>query len=796
MKRAGFSFAMAIKATFFALLACLSVPGAAQPIDTSEGTPVSQAVVTEDQALETAPPDSQAAAQSASSNPPVYGPAIDLPLIDNIDENGVDLSTGYFRISGPSLSAGTEDHSIPFSMQWAGQNWITNLPAIWFDNTDNLYTVHHGGVTTEFEDSSRNYAEVTPVRGNTLNCEVGPGTDYCSFLSRNGDAVTFIFTTPGPIPSIDYAYAPYGNLRAVLANLSDQSLIRIGNSVGYFGDVSYSTDSDPFSVGSYTVSWGAANARDVTVVLNARTAQGNETVQSLTINTPNHDISDDADHFLFPSGTTQTITGPEGRVWQFDINNNSEITEIRRPDNTVVRITDYTPQHRVETLFDPDNRRWQYSYSNDGTYRTITRTNPLLGVMVVRAHMEKGYIVEVTDELGRTTFYDHDSTTHYLTRIRYPEGNSLEFDYDSRGNITARRAIPSPRSGATITETAVYLSSCSGGSQGTYPRNCNQPQRYFDGNMNSSGSSSNYEYRYEDSGTSAPTRIQRPLVPYPGFSNERNWTTDNSFVTVSGQRVLSVSQTCRVSSNCDTIPDRQILTEIGYETNTDLVLPETVTTRAGDNSVSTAVTNSYDLQGNLIAVDGPLPGPADTTRYAYNDNRELIATVGPDPDGSGPLKPPATRNVYDNMGRVILEDTGTVNTPTDTSLSTFASLNRTATQYDAMGRAVIVASATSAGTYSVIHTSYDLLSRPICSAVRMNAATFPSVSSNGIISGGALPASACTLGAPGAQGNDRITYTNYDAAGQVTSILRAYGTSDQITYAAYTYDANGNRLSV
>ena len=197
------------------------------------------------------------------------------------------------------------------------------------------------------------------------------------------------------------------------------------------------------------------------------------------------------------------------------------------------------------------------------------------------------------------------------------------------------------------------------------------------------------------------------------------------------------------------------------------------------------VTNSYDALGNLIAVDGPLSGSADTSRFAYNANRQQIATVSPDPDGSGALKPQASRTRYDAMGRVIMLESGTVNSVTDTALSKFVSLEKTATEYDAMGRPVLTASGTSSGTHAVVQTSYDALSRPICSAIRMNPAIFPTILNSGIISGGSLPSSACTLGTQGALGPDRITRTNYDAAGQVTSIQRAYRTGDQITYARY-----------
>ena len=76
--------------------------------------------------------------------------------------------------------------------------------------------------------------------------------------------------------------------------------------------------------------------------------------------------------------------------------------------------------------------------------------------------------------------------------------------------------------------------------------------------------------------------------------------------------------------------------------------------------------------------------------------------------------------------------------------------------------------------------SYDSRGRLVCSAVRMNPATFSSP-----------PASACDAGTEGPFGPDRITRNEYDAAGQVTAVWSAYGTPLAQKTAAYTYTPNG-----
>jgi len=83
------------------------------------------------------------------------------------------------------------------------------------------------------------------------------------------------------------------------------------------------------------------------------------------------------------------------------------------------------------------------------------------------------------------------------------------------------------------------------------------------------------------------------------------------------------------------------------------------------------------------------------------------------------------------------------------------------------GLAVVARYYDSAGSLKrVTQRSYDSLFRVDCEAQRLNEPAFTS-----------LPASACTLGTTGADGNDRITKYTYDATSTVTKVTRAYGTS-------------------
>ncbi len=84
----------------------------------------------------------------------------------------------------------------------------------------------------------------------------------------------------------------------------------------------------------------------------------------------------------------------------------------------------------------------------------------------------------------------------------------------------------------------------------------------------------------------------------------------------------------------------------------------------------------------------------------------------------------------------------------------------------------------------VTQISYDYLDHPVCSAVRMNKTIYAS-----------LPSDPCSLGTQGSDGPDRITKNTYDAAGQLTEVDQAYGTSVQRAYARYSYNANGTKAT-
>jgi RHS repeat-associated protein len=189
---------------------------------------------------------------------------------------------------------------------------------------------------------------------------------------------------------------------------------------------------------------------------------------------------------------------------------------------------------------------------------------------------------------------------------------------------------------------------------------------------------------------------------------------------------------------------------------------------------------TYTNWSDVQTIDGPLPGSADTTRTYYDNVRRPTGVVGPDPDGGGILKYRAVRTTYNTVGRPTVVERGTVTNQGDSAFSTFVALEKQDIEYDQYARPAKRRAWDGASIAALTQFSYDSRGRPLCTAVRMNPATFTSP-----------PSDACTLGTPGSFGADRISRTLYDAVGRVSAEESAYGTALAQTTVAYTYTYTG-----
>src|SRR3546814_18703449 len=97
---------------------------------------------------------------------------------------------------------------------------------------------------------------------------------------------------------------------------------------------------------------------------------------------------------------------------------------------------------------------------------------------------------------------------------------------------------------------------------------------------------------------------------------------------------------------------------------------------------------TYDNVGNVLTLNGPLAGTADTTRYRYDGKRRIVGVVGPDPDGAGTRKHLAQRATYNSDWQVTLNEAGNVNSPSEADWAAMTVAEASITTTDANARTV------------------------------------------------------------------------------------------------------------
>ncbi|KQZ21680.1 hypothetical protein ASD47_25085 [Caulobacter sp. Root1472] len=467
--------------------------------------------------------------------------------------------------------------------------------------------------------------------------------------------------------------------------------------------------------------------------------------------------------------------------------------------------------------FSDGTSTWTYGYSyvvdtttnlpDDGIL-TTTVTDPQGNVRVVKSRVSNSHVISDkftgTNGLTQTTTLQYSADDQGLgkgkiNQITYPEGNREYYEFDDYRNVTAAWRIPkgvqtgvdpevTAIPGATVARASYSCRLTFAGGQ-----NCKSP----DWTRDARGNQTDYAY---DPATGELLSVTQPAGPngvrpqtrynYASFTARY---VKNGVMTVSPPvRRLVRSSTCAsgAAPACLGTADETVI-DYGYEdSNTpNNVLLASKTVRSGDMPGPQWATTHYypNDRGDVVLVDGPLPGSDDLTQIRYDASRWKIGEVGPDPDGAGQRKHPATKTVYRADGQVQETRTGVVADFTDDAFDNhFQVLQHVSTGYDAQARTTLQTSYGSDNhAFAQTQTAYDVLGRLSCATQRMNPAKFD-----------APPASACSLGVAGGDGPDRITVTEYDPAGRVADIVSGYLTSAQRIEKVVTYTPNGREATV
>ena len=434
--------------------------------------------------------------------------------------------------------------------------------------------------------------------------------------------------------------------------------------------------------------------------------------------------------------------------------------------------------------------QWDYAFSDAGAIRTMVVEGPLDQKLTVVTDLTVGQpssatlVTSVSPAASQTWSWTYNTGRRVATATG-PEGETASYVYDGRGNIT--QTTLAPKTGGTeasIITSAVYPSTCAN------PVTCNLPTSTTD----AAGNVTDYTWASTHGGlltvtAPAPTPgATRPQTRYTYAAQTAYYKNSSGVIAAAPSAVTLRTQvsSCVVGTSCIGT-NNEVRTTIGYGSSgvANNLLPATISRGSGSNPYMAATTTTYTPEGDAATVDGPLPGSGDTTMYRYDGRRRVVGMVGPDPDGAGAGLNRARRLTYNDWSQVTLSETGTTPGYTDTNWASFYPLLRSATTYDAFGRAVLTSQQSGSGTtVGVQQVSYNAAGRPDCTAVRMNPAAW-----------GSLPTSACTATTAGTAGPDRISRATYDAADRPLSVTTAYGLAEAAT-TSLTYGANGQVASL
>ncbi|WP_158298752.1 RHS repeat domain-containing protein [Sphingomonas psychrotolerans] len=713
------------------------------------------------------------------------------PTVVVADDNGVDLTRGSFRLSRVLASIGPHGpRGLVYSRAFSGTGWRDsfNIAAtssgsdimVSFGGSSDRFTVTAGGYVPAEGQGSKLESIAGQLRFTSAD---GVVVDFdntqaggIGFQSTHGTAKTITYPD-GTVQSFTYKRA------SVTECISDDCVRKRTQTRSRLQSVTVSTGFQAhldYAHNAYPNTFAELHEW-------ARFTQVTLFNQAVDYCAPNADTCAYSQSWpkatLGNAGSTAlpTETDALNQTTRYTLNlsvpTQYKITAVRRPSSASDNVSvAYDANGRVQT-FNRDGISWTYSYADVGNQRTTTVTDALSQSRVVVSDLALQRVISDRDPLGRTTLYGYD-TLGRLKEITRPEGNKIKYTYDTRGNATETRLV-SKTSGspADIVTSANYDASCAA------PAKCNKPNYVVDARAQQT------DYIY-DSGHGGVLTVTAPAATAGAIRPQTRYSYSSSpaYYKVSGPSISASPQShvlltgvsaCQTAASCAGASD-EVKTTVGYGPAgvANNLLPRTSTSGSGDGALAATQSLSYDNVGNLHTVDGPLAGTADSWRYRYDQNRQLVGVVSPDPDGAGALKPRATRITYNPDGQATLSEAGVVNSQADGDWPGFVQLQAGSIAYDGAGRMAQVSQIGGGTTYALTQYSYDAIGRVDCVTTRMNPGVF-----------GSLPG-ACTASTPGSYGPDRIVRQGYNAASEVTSRTDAYGTAEA-SVDAFTYTPNG-----
>ena len=694
------------------------------------------------------------------------------PVRRPIDDNGVDVTRGIFVASEPGVGIGgggaqglshvrtTDGVSTTLgTIELVGGTYLVTI-----DGHADGFTASGGGFT-----STEGEGATLVLAGGIYTYTSREGV-IARFASNSGYVYTFYEGELGRLGSITYpdgtvktftfkvvTYCPGGYESGVCQSplYYVGRLSSVTNSNGFQLKFTYAFNDTP------TIKVSDVNYADWGRVINV--AAINNAIEACSPSADTCTLTGTWPKLLYAETPSKTVTDPLNRVTTYG--GSSGTFTIKRPGASTpnITVTSNVGTGQVSSVL-KEGVTYNYAYSDVGTVRTTTVTDPNSGVRTYVSDTTKFLISSYKDELNRTTSYLYDVSGR-TTRITSPEGNYIEYTYDARGNLTQTRNVAKVGSGlADIITSAVFPASC------TNPVICNKPTSTTD----AKGNVTDFTYDATHGGV---LTVTAPAATLGGIRPQTRYT----YTLSGGIYRLTATSTCQTTASCAAAVD-EVKTTIVYGTSNNYVT--SVSSGAGNGSLTATAAFTYDNYGDRLTVDGPLTGTADTTRTRYDLARQVVGIIGPDPDGAGALKNRAQRLTYNLDGQVTSTEFGNVNSQSDPDWAAMTVAQNVSVTYDANARPVKQQLQASGTTYALGQISYDALGRVDCSATRMD----PTVWASQTV--------VCTPQTTAANGPDRITKNIYDSASEVMQVQTAVGTADVSNEVTATFNANGTTATV
>lgn len=676
-----------------------------------------------------------------------YVPPVDVPPVQSrVDEFNVDLIThGIAAKVYASISIGPKGPG-GLKYVWSDSNRAGTDVNVGLSVSGATYSVYIGSSTSSFTlNGALGTGTFTNDQGGGETLVYNSSTGQFTFTTSNGTVLLFSSASgAGPYTpqTLTYpagetlTYYPHGVVTSNLGYQLRPTLNADGswNKIVLFNMNNETCDPTAASC-TLTGSWP-------TIDFAAQTVNGNPTVT--------WGWQYNASTGVTTYTETVPITSTQNEVRTYQVGADGRVTSVTDGNG----VWGYTYQAGAPVA---------YKYAGNGSAADPSRQirvnewDQASGLMTLDLH------IPGNGATGDAYNYTYDSF-HRIASIKH-NGVLTTYTYDPRGNVT--EADVTPTTGDTtknIVTKAVYPASC------TSAKTCNQPTSVTDGD----GNTTTFAYSTVHGGVTTATYPAvnvagvgsvHPVLTYGYASKSETWKSGTgATVTGSGVYKLASIARCMTTSTCTTTtnPGDEVLTSIVYSTTAGLQ-PSSVT--SGSNASATPVLQAkssytYNPNGDIQTVDGPLSGTADTSWFAYDNDRRLTGVIGPSPGNGQGMRAIAVK--YTAGGEADTTTAGTATAQSSAALGSMAvkqkvqasynlqSLKTTDTIYDKNGAVA-----------GITNYNYSPERQLECVAMRNTLTS----------------ADACTQTSGG---SDLITKYTYDDAGDLLTTRNGY-TSDAQT---------------